>query len=175
MPFQENPSTGDCRVCGSLASLAGLEKAIELDDAEQIEHALKRVRLLNSIVLSIGGVPLIYQGDELGILNDHSYLSDEFKRDDSRWVNRPAITDDAMARALEGDGYQNRIHNDLKQMIALRQADTVFGAAQTGILETYRLICSLTCVNMTMVTGYWLFVTLVSTTNPYRYRSVTAR
>ncbi|USD63061.1 alpha-glucosidase C-terminal domain-containing protein [Vibrio sp. SCSIO 43140] len=138
VPFQENPSTGDCRVCGSLASLAGLEKAIELDDAEQIEHALKRVRLLNSVVLSIGGIPLIYQGDELGILNDHSYLSDEFKRDDSRWVNRPAITEDAMTRALEGNGYPNRIHTDLKQMIALRQADTVFGAAQTEILETYR-------------------------------------
>ncbi|GAL15784.1 sucrose phosphorylase [Vibrio astriarenae] len=36
--------------------------------------------MLNSINLSIGGVPLIYQGDELGILNDHSYLDDELTR-----------------------------------------------------------------------------------------------
>ncbi|MDN3685244.1 hypothetical protein QW180_23260 [Vibrio sinaloensis] len=45
-----------------MASLAGLERAIEADDSQAIEHALKRIRLLNSINLSIGGIPLIYQG-----------------------------------------------------------------------------------------------------------------
>lgn len=138
VPFQENPTTGDCRVCGSLASLAGLEKAIESDDSTQIDHAIKRVRLLNSINLSIGGVPLIYQGDELGILNDHSYLDDEFKREDSRWVNRPAIADSAIENAQSGVGYQSRIYRDLKQMIDLRKSDAVFGVARTEILETYR-------------------------------------
>jgi amylosucrase len=138
VPFQENPTTGDCRVCGSLASLAGLEKAIEADDSQEIEFALKRIRLLNSINLSIGGIPLIYQGDELGILNDHAYLEDEFKRDDTRWVNRPAITADAIKLAEQSGSYQNRISQDLKQMVALRKQNPVFGEAKTEILETYR-------------------------------------
>ncbi|GAB7225375.1 alpha-amylase family glycosyl hydrolase [Vibrio owensii] len=138
VPFQENPTTGDCRVCGSLASLAGLEKAIEADDSQAIEHALKRIRLLNSINLSIGGVPLIYQGDELGILNDHSYLNDEFKREDARWVNRPQISAEAIALAETKGSYQHRIHSDLLQMVSLRRQSPVFGAAKTEILETYR-------------------------------------
>ncbi|NRF61017.1 alpha-amylase family protein [Vibrio coralliilyticus] len=138
VPFQENPTTGDCRVCGSLASLAGLEKAIEADDSQAIEFALKRIRLLNSINLSIGGIPLIYQGDELGILNDHSYLGDEFKRDDARWVNRPSITDKAIEQAREKGTYQNRIWNDLNQLVAIRQSHPELGNAKTEILETYR-------------------------------------
>ncbi|MGL6314140.1 alpha-amylase family protein [Vibrio sp. WXL103] len=138
VPFQENPTTGDCRVCGSLASLAGLEKAIALDDAQLIDHALKRIRLLNSINLSIGGIPLIYQGDELGLLNDHNYLQDEFKRDDSRWVNRPKIDEAAIEAAQSKGSYQNRIYRDLKQMVDLRQSKPVFGTASTEILETYR-------------------------------------
>lgn len=138
VPFQENPTTGDCRVCGSLASLAGLEKAIEADDSQAIEFALKRIRLLNSINLSIGGIPLIYQGDELGILNDHSYLVDEFKRDDARWVNRPSITDKAIEQARENGTYQNRIWSDLNQLVAIRQSHPELGNAKTEILETYR-------------------------------------
>ncbi len=138
VPFQENPTTGDCRVCGSLASLAGLEKAMGHDDAEAIEHALKRIRLLNSVNLSIGGIPLIYQGDDLGMLNDHSYLKDPFKCDDSRWVNRPKITLEAMKEAQTVGRYQNRIYTDLRSMIALRQDNPVLGNAKTEILETYR-------------------------------------
>ncbi|WP_295894074.1 alpha-amylase family protein [uncultured Vibrio sp.] len=138
VPFQENPTTGDCRVCGSLASLAGLEKAMNADDSTAIEHALKRIRLLNSINLSIGGIPLIYQGDELGILNDHSYLEDEFKCDDTRWVNRPEITQDSIELANTIGTYQNRVYSDLNKMIKLRKNSEVFGVAKTQILETYR-------------------------------------
>ncbi|GAM66741.1 sucrose phosphorylase [Vibrio sp. JCM 19236] len=138
VPFQANPTTGDCRVCGSLASLAGLEKAIESGDKVQIEWAIKRIRLLNSINLSIGGIPLIYQGDELGILNDHSYLADEFKRDDARWVNRPEVTEEAVALAQDPSSYQHRVSSELRSMIELRQSMPVFGEAKTTVLSTYR-------------------------------------
>ncbi|MBY5945218.1 alpha-amylase family glycosyl hydrolase [Photobacterium rosenbergii] len=137
VPFQENPTTGDCRVCGSLASLAGLERGLEQDDNQQIELALKRIRLLNSINLSIGGIPLIYQGDELGILNDHSYLEDSSKADDARWVNRPAVTDDAIGKAQLPGSFEASVSQSLKAMIKLRQNHEVFGASRTEILETY--------------------------------------
>nr|MCO7034786.1 amylosucrase [Vibrio paracholerae] len=129
VPFQENPTTGDCRVCGSLASLAGLERAMQADDSIAIDHALKRIRLLNSINLSIGGIPLIYQGDELGILNDHSYLNNEFKCDDARWVNRPVITEEAVALAQTEGTYQQRVNSELKKMITLRKQNEVFGVS----------------------------------------------
>lgn len=138
VPFQENPATGDCRVCGSLASLSGLEKAIDSGDTLEMDLAIKRILLLNSINLSIGGIPLIYQGDELGVLNDHSYLGDEFKRDDSRWVNRPEITPELVNVAKRATTPQGIINRQLRQMIAIRQSSPVFGEATTEVLETYR-------------------------------------
>jgi amylosucrase len=59
-PFQENPATGDCRISGTLASLAGLEKAILENDSIEEEHATDRILLLFSIIMTIGGIPLIY-------------------------------------------------------------------------------------------------------------------
>jgi amylosucrase len=138
VPFQENPTTGDCRVCGSLAALAGLEEAVKNNDQNGIVLAQKRIRLLNSINLSIGGIPLIYQGDELAMFNDFSYLDDPYKKDDSRWVNRPEITKSDIEAAQNSSNASATVFRDLKQMIALRKESPVFGEARTEILETYR-------------------------------------
>ncbi|MCY9873039.1 alpha-amylase family protein [Vibrio barjaei] len=138
VPFQENPETGDCRVCGSLASLCGLEAAMQSGHQQDIELAVKRVRLLNSINLSIGGVPLIYQGDELGMFNDYQYLNDPHKVGDTRWVNRPAISEKDIAIARDQCDPRGRIHQHLVDMIHLRQSLPVLGVAETEVLETYR-------------------------------------
>ncbi|MCW3158671.1 amylosucrase [Micropruina sonneratiae] len=89
--FQHNPVTGDRRISGSLASLAGLEAAIEHDDAGQLADAIARINLLHTFVLGFGGVPLLYMGDEIGMLNDHSYLQDADHAGDNRWVHRPRM------------------------------------------------------------------------------------
>lgn len=136
VPFQENPATGDCRVCGSLASLAGLEKALEQNNQRDIDFALKRISLLNSINLSIGGIPLIYQGDEIGMLNDYSYLDDDSKKEDARWVNRPEITEQDIALAKQAGSAQFVVNKSLQAMIDIRQQHEVFGIAGTEILET---------------------------------------
>lgn len=93
LPFQVNAATGDARVCGSTASLAGLEKALVDGDAAEIELAIARVLLLYSVIFSIGGIPLIYLGDELAMLNDYSYRDDDDRSDDSRWAQRPQFED----------------------------------------------------------------------------------
>ena len=59
-----NHRTGDARISGSLASLAGLETAMERDDPEAIKTATDRILLLHSLILSFGGIPLLYYGDE---------------------------------------------------------------------------------------------------------------
>jgi amylosucrase len=81
VPFQDNPKTGDCRISGTTASLAGLESGQK--------GAIERILLAYSIAMSTGGIPLIYLGDEVGQLNDYSYVNDPDKMDDSRWVHRP--------------------------------------------------------------------------------------
>lgn len=77
--FMHNPSTGDGRITGSCASLLGLEKAMHNPQQGAVEVAIKKILMLHGIILSFGGVPLIYAGDELGTLNDYSYLNDETK------------------------------------------------------------------------------------------------
>ncbi|MEP6894191.1 MAG: alpha-amylase family protein, partial [Chloroflexota bacterium] len=89
LPFQENPKTGDCRISGTCASLAGLETAIREAGADEVELAIRRILLIHGVILTAGGIPLIYLGDEIGTLNDYTYRDDPAHERDSRWVHRP--------------------------------------------------------------------------------------
>lgn len=133
--FQENPVNGDCRVCGTLASLCGVEQALALEDDLLLAHALKRVKMLNALLMSLGGIPLIYQGDDLGVLNDYDYVNDPQKAEDGRWVNRKQLTSHDFKLARNSKSYQGNIQSDLKHLINLRQNHKVFGDAQTIILD----------------------------------------
>jgi amylosucrase len=134
--FGENPSTGDCRVCGSLASLAGLEQALKHDDKELIQNAVGRILLVHAIILSIGGIPLLYSGDELGLLNDYGYTEDESKKHDGRWVSRIAITDKAVEISEDASKPQFEIAKGLEKLIKLRKNNPIFGQSETLIIET---------------------------------------
>ncbi len=81
--FQENPATGDRRISGSLASLAGLETGDPL--------AAARIQLAHAIVLGFGGVPVIWMGDELGLCNDQAWDTEPGHAADNRWVHRPRM------------------------------------------------------------------------------------
>jgi amylosucrase len=134
--FAENPTTGDCRVCGSLASLAGLEQAIKNGDKGLIDHAIKRILLVHSVILSIGGIPLLYSGDELGLLNDYSYQQDTSKQHDDRWVHRVATSNAAIEQSQQIESPQQQISQGLAELITIRQQHRVFGQAETHILDT---------------------------------------
>jgi len=126
VPFGHNEKTGDARISGSLASLVGLQYALEIGDPEAIENAVKIILLLHSMIMSFGGIPLIYYGDELGQLNDFSYLDDPHKTGDSRWVHRPVIDwEKAGNRNISGT-VEYKIFSALKRMIAVRKEIDVF-------------------------------------------------
>ncbi|MDC8829895.1 alpha-amylase family glycosyl hydrolase [Alteromonas gilva] len=153
VPFAENPSNGDCRVCGSLASLCGLEGALANNDRDETDLAIKRILLVHSIIFSIGGIPLLYSGDELGLLNDYSYRDDPAKRHDDRWVNRIAVTTahidniEAPVQAEESlhRQAQKRVFQTLKSMLSIRKSQPLFGAARTHILSTENQHCFVYC------------------------------
>lgn len=136
VPFGENPSTGDCRVCGSLASLCGLEQAIEMNDARLLDLAVKRILLVHSVILSVGGIPLLYAGDELGLTNDYSYQNDVSKSHDERWVHRIDVSTEQLQQSphpLISDG--------LDRLIQIRQRYSIFGDAQTHFLDAPNQHC----------------------------------
>ncbi|MBU0498478.1 MAG: alpha-amylase [Gammaproteobacteria bacterium] len=125
-PFGRNLKTGDARISGSLASLAGLETAMERNDEAQIEQAIARILLLHSMILSFGGIPLIYYGDEIGTLNDCSFLQDENKAGDNRWMHRPRINWDKAELRYRRGSVEQRLFDGLKKMIAVRKEIPAF-------------------------------------------------
>ncbi|MFN3374476.1 MAG: alpha-amylase family protein, partial [Chloroflexus sp.] len=135
LPFQENPDTGDARVSGTLASLAGLEQALGSGDPHMIDTAIRRILLLHSVILSIGGIPLLYLGDEVGTVNDYSYVTDPAKAGDSRWVHRPTRNQAAMDQRHDPATVPGRIFGELVRLIRLR---TSLPALRDGAMEVVR-------------------------------------
>jgi amylosucrase len=125
-PFGFNEKNGDVRIAGSLASLVGLETALEQNDADAIEESIKIILLLHSMILSFGGIPLLYYGDEIGTLNDYSYLEDSHKSNDSRWLHRPRIDWDKAEQRHNHGTIEQRIFDALKKMIAARKGIAAF-------------------------------------------------
>ncbi|MDD4915922.1 MAG: amylosucrase [Methylococcales bacterium] len=126
MIFMRNEITRDARICGSLASLAGLESALEAGDAPRIAEAVARIRLLHGVTLSFGGIPLLYNGDALGVVNDYSYRNDPAKSGDSRWIHRPRINwERAELRKKQGT-MEFTLFRAIRKMIAIRKEVSAF-------------------------------------------------
>ncbi len=136
LPFQENPKTGDCRIAGTCASLAGLEKARREETETEVELAIRRILLIHGVILTIGGIPLIYLNDEIGILNDYTYRDDPAKAGDSRWVHRPATNWDQMARRGDLTRVEGRIFQNLKNLIQMRKSNPVFSGGEMQVIHT---------------------------------------
>lgn len=127
IPFQSNAATGDMRIAGTLASLAGLELAIEEDCEEAKELAIRRMLLLQGVALSIGGIPLVYLGEEWAMLNDYDFVKDPAKAGDTRWVHRPKMQWEFLAELDDsigsGDGsIRKRVFRSLQRMIDVRKS-----------------------------------------------------
>jgi amylosucrase len=121
IPFQHNSETGDMRISGTMASLAGLEQAIEENDDSKKEAAIQRILLLHGITFSIGGIPLLYMGEEWGMLNDYDFVKDPAKAGDTRWIHRPKMKWEYLEQTNE-NGINRRIFDSIKQLIEKRKS-----------------------------------------------------
>lgn len=136
LPFQANPKTRDARISGTCASLAGLEKATKEETAEEVEIAIRRILLMHNVILSIGGIPLIYLGDEVGTLNDYTYRQDPAKADDSRWVHRPPADPLRYAQKEDKETVPGKIFLGLKRLIHLRKSVANFDCDTPEFIQT---------------------------------------
>lgn len=118
VPFQENPKTGDARVTGTTASLAG----IEAGDAGGED----RVILAHALALSTGGIPLLYLGDEVAQLNDYSYADDPDTAGDSRWVHRPHRPAEAYEQREDASTPAGRVFGRMTRLLEVRRATPEF-------------------------------------------------
>ncbi len=125
-PFGHNAKTGDARISGSLASLVGLEVALEKGDPNEIDDAIKLIILLHGMIMSFGGIPLLYYGDEIGTTNDYRYIEDERKSGDTRWMHRPTFDWKKAELRNRSHTVESRIFKALKKMIAVRREIPAF-------------------------------------------------
>jgi amylosucrase len=134
--FQHNRATGDRRISGSLASLAGLERALDADDPVLVDLAIERILLGHALILGWDGIPLVYMGDEIGLRNDYRYVDDPDLAGDSRWVHRPWMDWDAAARRRDPRSIEGRIFTGLQHLIATRRSlPSLEGSAATEIVD----------------------------------------
>ncbi|WP_067034792.1 amylosucrase [Allomuricauda sp. CP2A] len=124
--FMYNPKTGDGRITGSAASLLGLEKGLIQKDPVLIEQSIAKIIMLHGITFAFGGIPLIYAGDEIGTLNDYSYLKDKSKKEDSRWLNRPMQDWGVVSQLKNKELPQSKIFHTLQKLIRIRKENPVF-------------------------------------------------
>lgn len=136
--YEFDAKTMDARNCGTMASLCGLEKALKNQDDYQKELALKRIDLINGLIMSTAGIPLIYSGDEVAQLNSYKYLEDDKKAHDSRWLHRRTFEWEVCQSLDSSDTPEGYVFKRLKKLIHLRKTHGAFeGNYPTRSLELY--------------------------------------
>lgn len=144
--YNDDPASGDARLCGTTASLCGLERALEEGNEEAAARSVRLIEMLHGYMLVQSGIPVIYSGDEIGQLNDNGYHNDPKKAEDSRYLHRGSFSwEKAELRKTEGS-YQKEIFDCLRRMEDLRAIHPVFlNQAAVWTADTYD--AAILCVN----------------------------
>lgn len=121
--YNDDPRLGDARLCGTTASLCGIETA----EGSGLERAISRDLTLHAWMLSQSGIPVIYSGDEIGQLNDYSYHDDPEKRADSRYLHRGKFPWDAAQKRNDPHSRQGKLFQLLRRMERIRAGEPCFG------------------------------------------------
>jgi len=124
--FMIEHETGNARISGSMAALCGFERAVKENNEKEIQLAIKRINLQHAIILSLGGLPMIYSGDEVALPNNYEYLNDETKKYDNRWLHRSKMNWSLVKNLKDSPSAQAQVYNQLKQLIEIRKQTPAF-------------------------------------------------
>ena len=127
--YNDDESLGDARLCGTTASLCGIEEALEKGDTHLLDTAVKCDIMLHAYMLTQSGIPVIYSGDEIAQLNDSAYHDDPDKRADSRYLHRGKFDWTLAEKRHDKDTVQGMIYSALRKLEALRASHAVFTAS----------------------------------------------
>ncbi len=118
--YNDDPRLGDARLCGTTASLCGME----VDE----KTALACDEMMHAWMLTQSGIPVLYSGDEVGQLNDYSYADDPDKCEDSRYLHRGKFDWDAAALRNDPKTRQGKLFHALRKLETIRAAEPLFRA-----------------------------------------------
>ena len=116
----------DARSCGTTASLCGTENGRNHFDDTMIEMGVKRDLLMHAALYSFRGFPMLSSGDEIGQLNDWSYMNNPSLALDSRNIHRSHFNWDNEKKAQEGKGYEGEIMKGILTLDRVRKTEPCF-------------------------------------------------
>lgn len=132
--YNDDPRLGDARLCGTTASLSGLEAGQYEANADKIDQAIACDLMLHGYLLAQSGIPVLYSGDEIGQTNDYTYKNDPDKCADSRYLHRGNFPWDKVEKK---DPVAMRIFDALRHMEEIRASHDVFSCnANVYTIET---------------------------------------
>ncbi len=158
--YNEDPVTGDARLCGTTASLCGLQVALESGNAANVDLAVNSVLMLHAYMFMQSGIPVLYSGDEIGQLNDNSYHLDASKAEDSRYLHRGKMDWEAAKKASQPGTTENRIFASLSQLETIRASEALFDcSARAAAIDVgdNALLCIVRTLNGNLVVGIYNF------------------
>ena len=126
--YNDDPRLGDARLCGTTASLCGVESAETENDPFWMERAISLDLTLHAWMLSQSGIPVIYSGDEVGQLNDYTYHDDPDRQADSRYLHRGRFQWDLAALRGDPETRQGKLFQGLRRLLSLRAKEPCFDA-----------------------------------------------
>lgn len=127
--YNDDPSSGDARLCGTTASLSGIEKAGFEDNSQAMDTAIDLHVMLYAYMFMQSGIPIIYSGDEIGQVNDYSYKDDPERSSDSRYLHRGSFKWENVDRLSDEASVESRIYSRISELIRLRKGNRAFSTA----------------------------------------------
>ena len=135
--YNDDPRLGDARLCGTTASLCGIEAARYEQDGAKLEWALRQDLMLHAYMFTLGGIPVLYSGDEVAQENDYTYHDDPLKAADSRYLHRGHMDWKAARKRSNRNTPEGRIFRGLRELETLRASHRVFdGSADQWLIDT---------------------------------------
>ncbi len=124
--YNDDPRLGDARLCGTTASLCGVEAADFERNPFKLERAVSCDLALHAWMLSQSGIPVIYSGDEIGQLNDWNYRHNPEKQEDSRYIHRGSFQWDLAEMRFDSNTRQGKQFEGLRRLEMIRAQEPCF-------------------------------------------------
>ena len=135
--YNDDPRLGDARLCGTTASLCGLETALYENNPDKVKRAVACDLMLHAYLLIQSGIPVLYSGDEVGQLNDYSYKENPDKCADSHYLHRGKFQWEKLKKTDKNYRVSMEIFHTLRKMEEIREQHPVFnGKADVWTFDT---------------------------------------
>ena len=135
--YNDDPRLGDARLCGTTASLCGVEAARVSGSRAALSGAIRMDAMLHAFMFTLSGMPVLYSGDEIAQENDNSYHDDPLKQADSRYLHRGSMDWEKAEKRKKKTTPEGKLFAAIRKMEKIRSKHAAFDPdGDTWLLET---------------------------------------